>query len=396
MLTLPTVSSQRVASLVTVPSLWFAAPRRSQRFMPNQGLLAITFFESISFTILLILYFLLDRDRPARFFRFWIAGWAALTVLFRPPCSVLPVCKRSGPADRPRVLSGWSGVAVLRSRLGILPAADVRPCSIWPMALHWDDRSGCRWNATRLNRLSGAHLPTGILQSALLLGAGWLLWRHSRSTVRVWREIAGRHDAAGGLHGMDVSFWPSQYFLPASHRLAGFFQCRAWESRWRFWFWKTARMRLEDLNEKLRRVTLITAASTQSLNVDQMLGVVLHHLVESLNASHGLVRLVASNGDGSGTDHSIGDRIQRRLPAWSTKIFPCNCRGSERIFEQEQVYAALDGENGVGRSCHGRCKRIYRPRCWFVFPGPMRRSAGFWSGSKGKTKISPRRNHVSD
>ena len=48
--------------------------------MPNQGLLAITFFETISFSILLILYFLLDQGRPARYFRFWIAGWVAQTL----------------------------------------------------------------------------------------------------------------------------------------------------------------------------------------------------------------------------------------------------------------------------------------------------------------------------
>src|SRR6202049_3146325 len=54
---------------------------------------------------------------------------------------------------------------------------------------------------------------------------------------------------------------------------------------------------MEDLNDKLRRLTLITAASTQSFNVDQMLGVVLHHLVESLNTSHGLVRLVSGSGE---------------------------------------------------------------------------------------------------
>src|ERR1700680_483420 len=55
---------------------------------------------------------------------------------------------------------------------------------------------------------------------------------------------------------------------------------------------------MEDLNDKLRRLTLITAASAQSFNVDQMLGVVLHHLVESLNASHGLVRLISNDGEG--------------------------------------------------------------------------------------------------
>ncbi len=48
--------------------------------MQNQGLLAITFFEAIAFSILLVLYLLLDRGRPARFFRFWIAGWVGQTL----------------------------------------------------------------------------------------------------------------------------------------------------------------------------------------------------------------------------------------------------------------------------------------------------------------------------
>src|SRR5258708_18771065 len=58
-------------------------PVRKRRFrlsMPNQGLLAITFFEAISFSILLVLFLLLDRGRPARFFRFWITGWVAQTL----------------------------------------------------------------------------------------------------------------------------------------------------------------------------------------------------------------------------------------------------------------------------------------------------------------------------
>ena len=48
--------------------------------MPTQGLLAISVFQTVSFIILLILFFLWQRDYPARFFRFWITGWAALTV----------------------------------------------------------------------------------------------------------------------------------------------------------------------------------------------------------------------------------------------------------------------------------------------------------------------------
>ncbi len=47
--------------------------------MPNQGLLAIAFFEASAFLILLVLFSLLGRDLSARFFRLWFAGWALLT-----------------------------------------------------------------------------------------------------------------------------------------------------------------------------------------------------------------------------------------------------------------------------------------------------------------------------
>jgi two-component system NtrC family sensor kinase len=52
------------------------------------------------------------------------------------------------------------------------------------------------------------------------------------------------------------------------------------------------RARAEDLNEKLRRLAMITAAAAQSLSVEEVLGEVLHQLVESLGADQGLVRLL--------------------------------------------------------------------------------------------------------
>jgi two-component system NtrC family sensor kinase len=55
---------------------------------------------------------------------------------------------------------------------------------------------------------------------------------------------------------------------------------------------EAGRVRTEDLNEKLRRLALITAEATQSSRVDDALQGVLHHLVESLAASHGLVFLL--------------------------------------------------------------------------------------------------------
>ena len=59
---------------------------------------------------------------------------------------------------------------------------------------------------------------------------------------------------------------------------------------------EAGRFRNEELNEKLRRLALITAEATQSFRVDDALQGVLHHLVEMLGASHGAVFLVDDTG----------------------------------------------------------------------------------------------------
>ena len=57
-----------------------------------------------------------------------------------------------------------------------------------------------------------------------------------------------------------------------------------------------ARARSEELNDKMRQLTLLTAASTQTLSVREMLEQVLVHLVQSMGATHGLARLIEGEG----------------------------------------------------------------------------------------------------
>ena len=44
----------------------------------NQGLLGIAFFEATAFIILLVLFFIFQRDHINRYFRLWVAGWIVL------------------------------------------------------------------------------------------------------------------------------------------------------------------------------------------------------------------------------------------------------------------------------------------------------------------------------
>src|SRR5258708_20265742 len=114
--------------------VWGVEPARKRRFRlstPNQGLLAITFFEAISFSILLVLFFLLDRGRPARFFRFWIAGWVALT-LWSGLLILSPVIE--GNASRLVALEFHvSGAALFLAAVWEYTGRRVRPHLFWPL-----------------------------------------------------------------------------------------------------------------------------------------------------------------------------------------------------------------------------------------------------------------------
>src|SRR6202030_3254334 len=57
-----------------------------------------------------------------------------------------------------------------------------------------------------------------------------------------------------------------------------------------------ARSRTEELNDKMHRLTLLTAASTQTLSFQEVIEEVLSNLVESLGATHGIVRMIEGEG----------------------------------------------------------------------------------------------------
>ena len=349
--------------------------------MQNQGLLAVTFFESISFIILLVLYFLLDRDRPARYFRFWIAGWTALAVF-----SVLRILSILIASDMVRLIAVecyLAGIALFFAAVWEYTGRTLRPVLFYPLmtlqgaALIFVERHP-------VEHLSVAHVPTGILQCVLLAGAGWLLWTHSRQRPGYGGKLLAVTMLLAGLHVMDVVYWPSQYIVLIRIALQDFFNV-ALGAAMAILVMEETRMRLEDLNGKLRRLTLITAASTQSLNVDQMLGVVLHHLVESLNATHGLVRLVTSNGDGpeliirSAIGYSDAylvehEKISMQLP-WVRKIV-----------EQEQVYSVHDEQNGMENPARAPQEDL-SSALLVRLPGPHTALGWILVGSKGKRKF---------
>ncbi|GAC1663046.1 MAG: hypothetical protein NVS9B4_17400 [Candidatus Acidiferrum sp.] len=98
-----------------------------------------------------------------------------------------------------------------------------------------------------------------------------------------------------GLHGLDRPLWPQHpIFLlrVAFDHLLGV----ALGIAMIVMVMEGARARTEELNDKMRRLTLLTAASTQTLSVQEVAERVLRHVVDSLSATHGLVRLIEGEG----------------------------------------------------------------------------------------------------
>jgi PAS domain S-box-containing protein len=349
--------------------------------MQNQGLLAITFFESISFAILLILYFLLDRDRPARFFRFWIAGWTAFTVF-----SVVRIMSIVMASNLVRLIAlecYLAGLALFLATVWEYTGRKVRPAVLYPLMI-LQGALVVPLERRSVNLLGGARLPTGILQFALLVGAGWLLWRYSQSKSGYGGRLLAATMLLAGLHIMDLVSWPSQYIFLLRIALQDFFNV-AMGTAMAILVLEESRMRLEDLADKLRRVTLITAASTQSLNVDQMLGVVLHHLVESLNATHGLIRLAAGNGEES-------ELIIRSAIGYSDAYLlehekiSLSAPWVREIFNQDLPCIALNEKNGVENPSSPR-ENAPSSALLVRLPGPDSPLGWILVGSRGKRKF---------
>jgi PAS domain S-box-containing protein len=260
----------------------------------NQGLLGIAFFEATAFFILLVLFFLLNRDLPARFFRLWLAGWAAFSL--SGGLEVLTLLPH-GPNLRLLLLgSHMAGLLLFLAAVMEYSAGRVwRVAQMGPLAAIcllttvYAERSGAATYGT-------IGWQTAILESAIQIFAGSILWRDARTRRALGARLLAGAFWVSGLHAIDSPHWPEHpLFLlrVAFDHLMGV----AIGVAMAVMVLEAARTRTEDLNEKLRRLTLITTASTQTFRVNDVLGPVLAHLVQSLNASHGLIRLTEGAGE---------------------------------------------------------------------------------------------------
>ena len=262
--------------------------------LENQGLLGVAFFETSAFLILLVLFFIFRRDHQGGYFRFWLAGWSCLT--FSAVCEVALLARPLPGLNLLFLLS--QAAALLLIFLAVMNfsvGSDRRILSVVPLislilaAVYYVERRGPQ-------RFTALHWETTFFESAICLFAGFLMLRSP-----VIRRGHGPRLLAGALvlsalHGLDRPLWLAHpYFLlrvAFDHLLAvslGIAMVVV--------VLEGARTRSEDLNDKMRRLTLLTAASTQTLSVQEVIEQVLTHLVESLGATHGIVRLKEGEGN---------------------------------------------------------------------------------------------------
>ena len=336
--------------------------------LENQGLLGIAFFEASAFVILLVLFFLFRRDQQGGYFRFWLAGWFCIT--FSAVCEVLFLARPVGGLNLASLMGQAAAILLFLMAVAVRVAGlDRRIYSGLPLitlilaVVYYVEHSGAQ-------RFASYHWTITILESVACFVAGFLLLRSPAIRRGNGSQLLAGAFLLIGLHGLDRPYWLQHpYFLLriAFDHILGValgiaMVVVALESE---------RTRSEELNDKMRRLSLLTAASTQTLSVQDVTDQVLAQLVDSLDATHGIVRLM----EGEGKDaqlvarSSVGYEPQylaqygkvSALEPWAQRVLKEECqflesqdewdpRAQKRLLESGVkflVTLALPGKNGA-------------------------------------------------
>jgi two-component system NtrC family sensor kinase len=255
-------------------------------FVPNPGFLTLALIEGSAAFILFVLYAQFSFSFSGRFFKYWFAGWAVYLGLeaFR-----IVSLWRGGPYNPPvvRVLSFAVAAALFAAVL------EYGSHTKW-LKYFW------AWAAIAIAGLvalgSVARLPVAerwaesVLLAALYVSAGFIAWRSCPLHRGIGCKLLAIALVIRGLHGGDHPLWAQArmgLLRYTSEALLGI----AMGIAMAVLILESGRFRTADLNERLRRLALITAEATQSFRVNDALASVLHHLVESPAATHGIVFL---------------------------------------------------------------------------------------------------------
>jgi len=336
--------------------------------LENQGLLGIAFFEASAFVILLVLFFLFRRNQQGGYFRFWLAGWFCFT--FSAVCELLFLARPLAGLNLASLMGRTAAILLfLMAMVARASGLDRRIYFGLPLttlilaAVYYVERSGAQ-------RFASYQWGTTILESLACLVAGFLLLRSPAIRRGNGSQLLAGAFLLIGLHGLDRPYWLQHpYFLLriAFDHILGV----ALGIAMVVVVLESERTRSEELNDKMRRLSLLTAASTQTLSVQDVIDQVLAQLVESLDATHGIVRLK----EGEGRDALLVARASvgyephylaqygkvSALEPWAQRVLKEECQflesqdewdpgAQKRLLEsgvKSLVTLALPGENGA-------------------------------------------------
>jgi PAS domain S-box-containing protein len=259
----------------------------------NQGLQGIAFFEATACLTLLVLFIHLQKDNATTFYRLWLLGWISLTIS---SFSELLLFFAPFPSLR-LAIAGASMAAFVLFLASIVQftAGDAR--LYWPvlwlsgllgLISSYYESKASDWIETRWE--------TAILQSVICLASGWLLWRRMRHNSGHGAKLLAGAFTLLALNNMDRPLWTHEdvhlfrfvfdHFLNASLGIGMIVLLL-----------ESARTRTEEISEKMRQFTMLTASSSQSVSLTELLQKVLGQITSSLNTTHGVIRLLEGKGE---------------------------------------------------------------------------------------------------
>jgi PAS domain S-box-containing protein len=316
---------------------------RRHYVLQNQGLLAIAFFEATAFIILLVLFLLFRRDHPTNYFRLWLTGWTCLTLYSFLELG-FAVRETPGLWLAAVLVRVTAALVLLMSVMQYTADSGTRYRPLMPLtgvivaATYYAERHG----AARFQ----VHWETAGLEAIVLLWAGWLLWRGAGGHKGYGLRLLAGAFLVGGLHTIDQPMWSNNLLFLLRVAFDHLLSVSVGVSMVVLLLEKD-RARSEELNDKMRRLTLLTAASTQTLSVKEVLERVLGHLVESLGATHGIVRLI--EGEGSAAQFvpkaSLGFR-QSYLEKYGN--LPLSDPGMKRVLERDYLFTSVEDQMEPG------------------------------------------------
>jgi PAS domain S-box-containing protein len=311
--------------------------------VPNQGLQGIAFFESTVCLTLLVLFVHLKKDNAGAFYRLWLLGWICLTVSAF--CELAMFYERFAML---RVVIYGTAVAALVFFLASIVQLAVAEQNrmYWPMiwlaalmaltAGYYESRAP-GWGETRWE--------TAILETITCLCAGAFLWRMARSRPGHGTQLLAGAFTLLGLNTIDRAQWTHEdihlirfafdHFLNASLGIGMIVMLL-----------ESARARTEEISEKMQQFTMLTASSSQSGSLQDLLQKVLKQITGSVNASHGTIRLLEGKGDAA-------DFVIRASVGYSEKYLRENQRLSlnsvwiQQILKEEFRISRFEEERDV-------------------------------------------------